>query len=475
MTSTGWVLIAVLANFFLLCIAAVGFRFRAPLKRRWARRCHFKKTQRLIEEAMADETKLPRSNLDIFISFIPPGDVLMEDGAMLASALVTFQEQLLAGDLLSPKLRDMFHWIFHKTCEFFTAYLNAMMAKSDMLLAMEERATLGEGQSRRIYDPVRLEKIVTEPAFEPFMQLVQGDFKAAVEAPWPASFAREQQEALSEKRQPARGAADEVLQALHDGSATRVRVSAFLEKVVSRAVNRVKPVPGKGNKDTGSIVATAGVPKGVLRIVEKLAFEPEPAKHKDVRYLCDLARGEIKADSMESLQRVLEEILEMHKNGTICLVQFKNRFENPIVGGWADILINAVFQRDPKLHIFEIQLVHQKLSVMRKQVGGHSDYKTTRAASEILRLIQEQHPTIMAESETRRSAAALVMPNAMATLRAPLGAAQRQRPQSFNSASSSMSVQTFEPSSQAANSAASEDAQAQGACQPEEAFTTLSI
>ena len=43
----------------------------------------------------------------------------------------------------------------------------------------------------------------------------------------------------------------------------------------------------------------------------------------------------------------------------------------------------AVFLDDPRLHVFELQLVHQKLSLMRTQIGGHADYKVTRAAAEI--------------------------------------------------------------------------------------------
>ena len=86
-------------------------------------------------------------------------------------------------------------------------------------------------------------------------------------------------------------------------------------------------------------------------------------------------------------QRPDQKLMEMQAEGELCILRVKNRFEEPTPGGWADIMINACFPDDEKLHIFELQFVHTKMSVMRKEIGGHHDYKMTRAASEIVQLV----------------------------------------------------------------------------------------
>merc|ERR1711957_623869 len=93
-------------------------------------------------------------------------------------------------------------------------------------------------------------------------------------------------------------------------------------------------------------------------------------------------------DSLASLLLVLQEILKMHRSGTIRLTRFKNRFLNPTSGGWADIVMNLFVLDDPRLHVFELQLVHRQMSVMRQQMGGHADYKVMRAATEITASLQ---------------------------------------------------------------------------------------
>lgn len=39
-------------------------------------------------------------------------------------------------------------------------------------------------------------------------------------------------------------------------------------------------------------------------------------------------------------------------------------------------------------------MVHQKLSLMRAQIGGHGDYETARAAAEIELMIKAHNPAI---------------------------------------------------------------------------------
>ena len=85
----------------------------------------------------------------------------------------------------------------------------------------------------------------------------------------------------------------------------------------------------------------------------------------------------------------------MRRNGTIRISRFKNRFSNRTVGGWADVVLNAAFLDDLRLHVFELQLVHQKFSLMRAQLGGHADYTVTMAATEITLMLADKSPQLL--------------------------------------------------------------------------------
>lgn len=218
----------------------------------------------------------------------------------------------------------------------------------------------------------------------------------------------------------------EILEAVQDSVATQKRVISFSRTLVHKARARLQArskdqglrntqnshdslTRNHAASDAGKppIVAGNGKPKGILRIIEKLATESQPEKAKDVRYLMDLARNEITSGTVVGIEAVLQELLEAHAKNFIRLVRFKNRFQQPTLGGWADIVVNLFFLDDPRLHVFELQLVHEKLSVMRKQIGGHSDYTCTRAATEICLMQETQKKkghTSRARSKSLRAA-----------------------------------------------------------------------
>merc|ERR1711879_619216 len=120
-----------------------------------------------------------------------------------------------------------------------------------------------------------------------------------------------------------------------------------------------------------------------------MGFEHDPKKLKDVRVLLDLARNEIRCDSMVAMRSLLEEILDRHSRGRVHVLKFKNRFAHPTKGGWADIVLYLFFPDDPSLYVFEVQVVHRHLSVMRHQLDGTADYTKTRAATEIMLMLGE--------------------------------------------------------------------------------------
>ena len=54
--------------------------------------------------------------------------------------------------------------------------------------------------------------------------------------------------------------------------------------------------------------------------------------------------------------------------------------------------MNAIFPEDLRLHVFELQMVREKFSLMRKRTGGCADYKFTCAATETVLLVHHREP-----------------------------------------------------------------------------------
>jgi len=67
----------------------------------------------------------------------------------------------------------------------------------------------------------------------------------------------------------------------------------------------------------------------------------------------------------------------------IRIVKFKDRFGDPTDAGWADIMVLLMFRTGPKV-VFELQLTHFSLMVVRRDLGAHSEYSEFRASGEIL-------------------------------------------------------------------------------------------
>ena len=71
------------------------------------------------------------------------------------------------------------------------------------------------------------------------------------------------------------------------------------------------------------------------------------------------------------------------------LLRIKDRFTAPTAGGWADVLVNFVFENDAakQKHVVELQLQHENLLLVRKEGGGHKDYNEFRSAFELLEAV----------------------------------------------------------------------------------------
>jgi hypothetical protein len=94
-----------------------------------------------------------------------------------------------------------------------------------------------------------------------------------------------------------------------------------------------------------------------------------------------MVRGALSSNSVEQLAIALQYIVN---DETVQVVRVKNRLCTPTSSGWADCLVNFVFREDSDRHVCEIQLVHAKLMLVRKQMGAHASYATFRSAAELL-------------------------------------------------------------------------------------------
>ena len=75
--------------------------------------------------------------------------------------------------------------------------------------------------------------------------------------------------------------------------------------------------------------------------------------------------------TMEDMQKAVQALLECDM---IEVLRLKDRFGNPTAGGWRDVMINFVIKGDRNKHVCEVQLVHEKLLLVRTQMGGHKEY-----------------------------------------------------------------------------------------------------
>ena len=108
---------------------------------------------------------------------------------------------------------------------------------------------------------------------------------------------------------------------------------------------------------------------------------------------------------MAGVVLVLTRLIELHRSGAISIVRFKDRFECPTEGGWADLRLNCVFPEVPMV-IWEKQLMHSAMFLVRHNLGAHNEYNEFPPASEIQALLQN----------TGRSTTDIVVPRTSASI-----------------------------------------------------------
>ena len=142
-------------------------------------------------------------------------------------------------------------------------------------------------------------------------------------------------------------------------------------------------------KDRLDLSAKLAPPKHFWRILEKCELNAgSPNKVRDITramVVCrDFAQHKEVLDMLVGLAG--EDNPEASRGCGIEFVRMKQRYAVPSSGGWRDIMVNFAFLDEKTRHICELQIVHEKMLLLRAGGGGHADYNKCRAAVEFLEL-----------------------------------------------------------------------------------------
>ena len=173
-----------------------------------------------------------------------------------------------------------------------------------------------------------------------------------------------------------------------------VKTKPAFDRYVSRVANNAKV---KGEFKAGPL-------KHIFRTLEKTLMKPkgDPTLGQcgDV---ADIVRAMIVCKEHACLKEAIKIILADHGKAVVKILRIKDRFGKlKTAGGWSDVVINLIIcSADGSEHICEIQLVHQKLLAVRKEMGGHLVYSVYRTANE---LTEVHGDTVAAAVEQKQEA-----------------------------------------------------------------------
>ena len=128
--------------------------------------------------------------------------------------------------------------------------------------------------------------------------------------------------------------------------------------------------------------------RGCSRACEKIVLQPSPSSGSlpGAEQICDIVRMMFECKTLSDMAELLDRI---RNSPDIKVMRFKDRMVNPS-GGWRDAMINfCVKVSAHPNHICEVQIVHRKMYVCRRNdgLGGHDYYVQARNASEIIEFL----------------------------------------------------------------------------------------
>jgi hypothetical protein len=130
----------------------------------------------------------------------------------------------------------------------------------------------------------------------------------------------------------------------------------------------------------GAVTLQTSPTKHLYRCMEKMCLKGGAQRYKCFN-ICDIVRCIIVCENCEQMSAVLRAVLVCRD---IRVIRVKDRSNQLTSMNWMDIMINIVLVADKHVHVCEIQVVHAKMMLARKGLGGHGPYAQARAATEII-------------------------------------------------------------------------------------------
>ena len=129
--------------------------------------------------------------------------------------------------------------------------------------------------------------------------------------------------------------------------------------------------------------------KGLWRCVEKMHRSSHAGHDMDsCDHILDVVRGCLRSSSVSGLVAALRWLRD---SGEVVVLRVKNRLRDATASGWADCLVNFYFVADEHRHVCEVQLIPEKMFMVRKGMGGHDSYAHFRSAGEVVELLLPLH------------------------------------------------------------------------------------
>jgi len=163
--------------------------------------------------------------------------------------------------------------------------------------------------------------------------------------------------------------------------ATRMPARKVMERLNSMAKAKLEPM---------------GPLKRMSRVSEKVLLDPfinpgDPANHilANAQKQCDIVRDSFNASTMSDVAKVMHLMMGCDE---IELLHFKDRFDDDEAawGGWRDAMI--YYRLKGSKHVCELQISHNKMAIMRREMGGYVAHLCERNACEILEFLGVRVP-----------------------------------------------------------------------------------
>jgi len=128
--------------------------------------------------------------------------------------------------------------------------------------------------------------------------------------------------------------------------------------------------------------------KRMSRASEKIVLQPDGSGGAE--RICDVVRDMFECASFTEMAELVKLIVA---SPAIEIIRSKDRIAHPS-GGWRDAMIN--YRVKGTTHVCELQIVHRKMLMARKDLGGHEAYGYERNAREVLEYMGNQGMSVHA-------------------------------------------------------------------------------